>query len=141
MLIVSLLLYPLFAAVVRADSENTEPLEGSAESARELDRAAKTAPTASSNFGKTDRFLPGEEVVGPTGKKMRVWSTEGPVSVSQSPEPFEDTVEKRLPADTHIVIDPEDIRRRNRNREDNRHEHVGDGAPASRDTFDVAPNR
>lgn len=34
--------------------------------------------------------LPGEEVVTSTGKKMKVWSTEGPVKVSPPPQPFDD---------------------------------------------------
>ncbi|MCB0344692.1 MAG: hypothetical protein KDD66_06230 [Bdellovibrionales bacterium] len=56
----------------------------------------------SSNFKKTERFLPGEEVVTPTGKKMKVWSTEGPVPVSKAPEPFDDDAQLR---DVPVVID------------------------------------
>lgn len=123
-----------------ADSENTsEP--ASAPSA--------TADQSSANFGKTGRFLPGEEVVTPTGKKMKVWSTEGPVSVSPPPEPFEDRVERRLPDNTHVVVDTEEIRRRRelekRKREDQRgaapQSHPGAGNSSvtgtPRDSFEV----
>lgn len=42
-------------------------------------------------------YLPGEEVTTASGKKLKVWSTRGPVEVSQAPEPFESEDEKRLP--------------------------------------------
>ncbi len=53
----------------------------------------------------TRRYLPGEEVVTPTGKKLKVWSTEGPVSVSKTPEPFADKGKDLN--DVHIVVDAE----------------------------------
>ena len=45
---------------------------------------------SSANYSKDKQFLPGEEVVTPTGQKMRVWSTTGPVPVSPPPQPFDD---------------------------------------------------
>lgn len=66
---------------------------------------------ASSNYQKTDQFLPGEEVVTPTGKKMKVWSTEGPVKVARPPEPFEDR-EKVVLDGSHLVIDAEAVIKR-----------------------------
>ena len=58
----------------------------------------------SSNYDKTeDRFLPGEEVVTPTGKKMKVWSARGPVRVSPPPQPFDDPEKQRLP--DGIIVD------------------------------------
>ena len=50
----------------------------------------KTPSQASENYYKTDKFLPGEEVVSTTGKKMKVWSTTGPVAVSSPLKPFDD---------------------------------------------------
>ncbi|MCC6953327.1 MAG: hypothetical protein IT290_04350 [Deltaproteobacteria bacterium] len=41
----------------------------------------------SENYGKKD-LLPGEEVRTPTGKTIKVWTTEGPIPVSPAPEPF-----------------------------------------------------
>lgn len=32
------------------------------------------------------RLYPGEEIITPAGKKMRVWTTEGPVAVSPAPK-------------------------------------------------------
>jgi hypothetical protein len=51
---------------------------------------SKQVDQSSANFKKTQRFLPGEEVVTPTGQKLKVWSSEGPVPVSRAAEPFED---------------------------------------------------
>ncbi|MFN8388951.1 MAG: hypothetical protein U0136_01520 [Bdellovibrionota bacterium] len=66
---------------------------------------------SSSNFKKTKKFLPGEEVVTPTGKTVKVWSTEGPVPVSRAPQPFDDpNASQHL--DTHIVVDDDLLRRR-----------------------------
>jgi hypothetical protein len=67
---------------------------------------AEQVDESSANFKKTGRFLPGEEVVTTTGKKMRVWSTEGPVPVSRPPEPFEDR-EKSVLHNSHIIVDTE----------------------------------
>lgn len=70
---------------------------------------AEPAPKAqvdqsSANFNKTDRFLPGEEVITPTGKKMKIWSSTGPVPVSRPPEPFEDR-EKTVLHPGGVIID------------------------------------
>lgn len=62
----------------------------------------------------TRRYLPGEEVVTPTGKKVKVWSTEGPVSVSPAPEPFQQKPDANL-SGTQIIIDAERRHRRGRN--------------------------
>lgn len=48
----------------------------------------EVSPT--NNLSKTEHFLPGEEVVTETGKKVKVWSTRGPVKVSPPPQPFDD---------------------------------------------------
>lgn len=57
----------------------------------QTDKAAPAKKDQSSpNFYKTDNFLPGEEVVSPTGQKMKVWTTSGPVPVSRAPQPFDD---------------------------------------------------
>ncbi len=50
--------------------------------------AEAKADQRSPNYDKTEQFLPGEEVVSPTGQKMKVWSTKGPVPVSRAPEPL-----------------------------------------------------
>lgn len=53
------------------------------------DSATNKSDLSSSNFKKSgERFLPGEEVVTPTGRKLKVWSSEGPVKVNPAPEPF-----------------------------------------------------
>ncbi len=117
----------LVPQVALADGENT----GQAGSA-----GMNTSGKESSNFGKTDRFLAGEEVITPTGKKVKVWSTEGPVPVSKAPQPFQDEVDQRLPDDTNIVIDPTILDRR---RDDVR-EAPSDRRPPvrqQRDSFEV----
>ncbi len=68
---------------------------------------------SSKNFSKTGRFLPGEEVVTPTGKRMRVWSTEGPVPVTQ-PTPEAAPQGNGLPAGTDIIVDDRAPRDRSR---------------------------
>ena len=47
-------------------------------------------------------YLPGEEVITPSGKKLKVWSTRGAVPVSKAPEPFKDD---SLQGDLDVVID------------------------------------
>ena len=48
-------------------------------------------------------FIPGQEVVDPSsGKRVKVWTTRGPVPVSQPPEPF---ATKPLPEGVGVVID------------------------------------
>lgn len=78
----------------------------------EMPREKASGEKASSNYSKADGFLPGEEVVTPTGKKMKVWSTEGPVEVARPPEPFEDR-EKTVLDGSHIVIDAESVIKKN----------------------------
>ncbi len=51
---------------------------------------------SSANFHKTKEFLPGEEVVTTTGKKVKVWSTEGAVKVNKAPEPFRDREREKI---------------------------------------------
>ena len=58
----------------------------------------------SANFGKSNEYLPGEEVVSPTGQKLKIWSTRGPVPVSQAPAPFDDR-EKTLLNNSNVVVD------------------------------------
>ncbi len=72
----------------------------------EANAPTRTEGPPSSNFHKTEKFLPGEEVVSPTGQRMKVWSTEGPVPVSRAPEPFEDR-EKTVINDENVIIDAE----------------------------------
>jgi len=75
----------------------------------------------SENFDKTKKFLPGEEVVSPTGQKMKIWSTEGPVPVSPPPQPFDDPSKGYLPPGANVVLDnrypnsPDVMRNRNSN--------------------------
>ena len=59
---------------------------------------------------KAEDLLPGEEVVTPTGQKIKVWSTKGPVEVDRAPEPFEDR-EKTVIDGAHIVVDHNRLRR------------------------------
>ncbi len=83
----------LFAiSAAKADSEWTAP---------QPTATAAVADQSSKNFPKTGRFLPGEEVVTPTGKKMRVWSTEGPVPVTQP----RNSGSGGLPYGTEIIVD------------------------------------
>ncbi len=70
----------------------------------------------SSNYDKADKLLPGEEVVTPTGKKMKVWTTEGPVPVSKAPEPYED---ERDINGVPVIIDRSD-RKHHRHRSERR---------------------
>lgn len=94
----------LFTTVVFADGFEQESEQTSEEVSQKQDKSSE-------NFKKTKRFLPGEEVVSPQGKKTKVWSTKGPVPVSRAPEPFEDKADSVI-KDSHIVIDAEEVRRR-----------------------------
>lgn len=49
-----------------------------------------SADYPSANYPKAEKLLPGEKVITPTGQKIKVWSTEGPVPVSRAPEPFDE---------------------------------------------------
>lgn len=81
--------------------------------------ANKQAPSQKSeNFDKTKKFLPGEEVVTPTGQKLKIWSTEGPVPVSPPPQPFDDPSKQVLPPDSHVVVDESTIDNFNRRRQE-----------------------
>lgn len=73
-------------------------------------RRKEAAPSA--NYNKDRHFLPGEEVVTPTGQKLKVWSTEGPVPVSKAPEPFSDPAKTQLPPNAHVIVDEALIRDR-----------------------------
>lgn len=75
--------------------------------------AQSAATTESSNFKKSERFLAGEEVKTPTGKTMKVWSTEGPVPVARPPEPFE-TQEQSVVDGVDVIVDPYHYRRKKR---------------------------
>ena len=69
-------------------------------------------PTSASDASFDKRLppvLPGE-IVNDSGRKMKVWSTSGPVPVSDAPEPWkkdEDVLSggKTGPSDVHVVID------------------------------------
>jgi hypothetical protein len=59
------------------------------------------------NLQSTQR-IPGQEVVTSEGRKARVWSTEGPVPVSQAPEPFA-AKDQGIPAsNVEIVVEEKD---------------------------------
>lgn len=90
-----ILLTLILVTVASADGELEEPMGA----------VPSSNPIPSSNFGKTRKFIPGEEVITPTGKTVKVWSTEGPVPVSRAPRPFEDSAQSRLPSNTHLVVD------------------------------------
>ncbi len=66
-----------------------------------------TAPQESGNYDKTGKqLMPGEEIVTPTGKKMRVWNTAGPVPVQRAPEPFQKTPQEQgLPNGLGVIVD------------------------------------
>lgn len=72
------------------------------------DGELKTAPKdhRSGNYDKgSNDLLPGEEVVTPTGQKIKVWSTKGPVEVSPPPQPFDDPAKQVVP---EVIIDGND---------------------------------
>jgi hypothetical protein len=85
-----------------ADSEESEPQEANAAPRKQGDQS-------SANFNKTTNFIPGEEVITPTGKKLKVWSTTGPVPVSRAPDPFEDREKSVLPAGG-VIVDTRGVR-------------------------------
>ncbi len=94
-LFVSLWMAPLLLELASADESGGQSPE------------KDQKPQASANYSKDSEFLPGEEVVTPTGQKMKIWSTKGPVDVSKAPEPFEDR-EKSTLDNTNIDIDLRD---------------------------------
>lgn len=44
-----------------------------------------------SGYNKSGQFLPGESVKTPEGQKIKMWSTAGPVPVSQAPDPYQNS--------------------------------------------------
>lgn len=73
----------------------------------------------SGNYDKAQKLLPGETVVTPTGQRIKVWSTQGPVEVSPAPEPFAKP-NGGLPDGVGVITD--ERRRRDRNSDDSRRE-------------------
>lgn len=92
-------------AIADGDSETWTAKE------KKLSTASSKEDLSSKNYNKSKKLLPGEEVVTPTGQKLKVWSTKGPVPVSRAPEPFEDR-EKSVLNDAHVVVDVDASRRR-----------------------------
>lgn len=72
----------------------------------------------SGNYDKAEKLLPGETVVTPTGQRIKVWSTKGPVPVSRAPEPFAEK-DGGLPSGVGVIVDVEERRRRRDSSEDN----------------------
>lgn len=64
--------------------------------------SVEVSPT--NNLSKTEHFLPGEEVVTETGKKVKVWSTRGPVKVSPPPQPFDDPRKGHI-GGANVIVD------------------------------------
>lgn len=91
---------------------------------------------ASANFNKTEKFLPGEEVVTPTGQKMKVWSTEGPVPVSPPPQPFQNPADQSL-NHSQILIDAGALQRNQQTAPAPSQNQPADVSP--NDSFDVRP--
>jgi hypothetical protein len=109
------ILMPLFlVSLAVADGASIEATSADSETAK---RKVMPVDQSSENFKKTEDFLPGEEVVSTTGKKVKVWSTKGPVPVSRAPEPFEDR-DKTVLDGSHLVIDAEELRRKRKEQRD-----------------------
>lgn len=70
---------------------------------------------SSSGDRHLDQVLPGEEITTANGKKMKVWSTRGPVPVSRAPEPFEDREKSTLDG-SRVIVDESIAAERNRPR-------------------------
>ena len=90
----------------------------------------------SANYQKAEKLLPGEEVVTPTGQKIKVWSTEGPVKVNKAPEPFADQ-EKSVADDAHIVIDATEVLDRNQQKNADQEQNEEQNKVIRKDSFDV----
>lgn len=95
-------------------------------------QSSQAKEQGSENYGKSDKFLPGEEVVSPTGQKMKVWSTEGPVKVTAPPEPFT-RPEDRYLNNPNIIVDTEVLKHDGRN--------AASGAPSSSASSGAAPRQ
>jgi len=75
-----------------------------ADGEQQTDRdAADVKSKESSNYQKAKDFIPGEDVVTPTGKKVKVWSTKGPVDVDRAPQPFDDPAHAQIPPG--VIVD------------------------------------
>ena len=92
----------IFALILVAFS--AAPLAALADGENQIPGNDVAPSKESANFGKSSEYLPGEEVVSPTGQKLKIWSTRGPVPVSQAPAPFDDR-EKTILNDSNIVVD------------------------------------
>jgi hypothetical protein len=93
------LIFPPAAALADGNPDNdwTAPKEP---------RAAATPNTASdASFDKRlPPVLPGE-IVSDNGRKMRVWSTAGPVPVASAPEPWKQDLGHLSPNGIGVIVD------------------------------------
>lgn len=116
-----LLRIPFFGTILLGTAVLMLPVATAAADGDERDSASrsdKPVDRSSSNYDKTEQFLPGEEVQTPSGRPVKVWSTKGPVPVSRAPEPFEDR-EKTVLGDTPVIIDADTAPKRKRRRRSN----------------------
>lgn len=57
-------------------------------------------------------ILPGEEITTKDGKKVRRWSTRGPVEVAPAPQPFDDPEQRRIQGGILLNVDPSNMNNR-----------------------------
>jgi hypothetical protein len=55
---------------------------------------------------------PGEEITTKDGKKVRRWSTRGPVEVAPAPQPFDDPEQRRVQGGILLNVDPANMNNR-----------------------------
>ncbi len=88
---------------------------------------------ASQEEEKLREPYPGEEVTTQDGKKVRRWSTRGPVEVAPAPQPFDDPEQRRTPQGLLLNVDTHQIRQQQGTRPHhhapgNHKHHPSDGA-------------
>lgn len=124
------------ASVVFADGESPSDFAVPADpapaaDAQPLGTDGKPVDQSSSNFNKTGRYLPGEEVVTPTGKKVKIWSTEGPVPVNPPAQQYGDQAGWGS-FSPNVIIDTDDRDHdhdgHHDDRDDDRHGNRGHGS-------------
>lgn len=59
---------------------------------------------------ESSRAYPGEEITTKEGKKVKRWSTRGPVEVAPAPQPFDNPAQKNPPAGLFLNVDNHQLR-------------------------------
>lgn len=92
----------LICSISLADGGNRE--DWAAPQNKEVSKSSVNDGSDASFDKRLPPVFPGEEVRD-NGKKIKVWSTSGPVPVSPPPQPFDTYNGRQLPSGTGVIVD------------------------------------